>query len=74
MLKSLESNGLISKQQDKTDKRMVKVFLTEKGREKREIAREVVKKFNKVVQSAIPEDKLSVFFEVIEKISEIAEN
>ena len=74
MLKSLEENGLIYKQQDKADKRMVKIFLTDRGKEKREIAKEVVKKFNKVVSSVISEDKLSIFFEVMEKINEIAES
>src|SRR4051812_47624991 len=39
MLKSLEENGLVFKKQDQADKRLVKIFLTEKGKEKREVAK-----------------------------------
>ena len=73
MLKNLEETGLIYKKQDELDKRTIKVYLTEKGKEKREVAKDVVRKFNKVVNSSISEEKLLVFFEVIEQINHIAE-
>ena len=38
MLKSMEKQGLIRKEKDENDKRSVLIFLTEKGKEKREIA------------------------------------
>lgn len=71
MLKNLEENGLILKKSDEKDKRLVKVFLTEKGKEKKEIAKQVVKKFNNVVSEEIPAEKLTTFFEVIDTINEI---
>lgn len=71
MLKNLEENKLIIKIQDKNDKRCVRIHLTEEGKEAREIARKVVKKFNEAVRDAIPEEKLNTFFEVIEKINSI---
>jgi DNA-binding MarR family transcriptional regulator len=73
MLKSLEDDGLIYKVQDTKDKRLVKIFLTTKGIKKKEIAKQVVKTFNKAVRELIPEEKLSIFFEVIEKINQVAE-
>ncbi len=71
MLKGLEEAGLIYKVQSAEDKRSVKIFLTEKGKEKREVAKEVVKRFNFILRETIPEEKLLVFFEVMAKINEI---
>jgi MarR family transcriptional regulator, organic hydroperoxide resistance regulator len=73
MLKNLEDQGLIYRQQDEEDKRLIKVFLTDKGKEKKELAKKAVKRFNQVVREEIPEEKLTVFFEVIEKINNILE-
>jgi DNA-binding MarR family transcriptional regulator len=72
-LKGMESKGLIYREQDLHDKRYVRIYLTEKGKEKREIARRVVKQFNFSVREVIEEEKLAVFFEVIRKISKIVE-
>lgn len=71
ILKNLEEEELIYRQQDATDKRMVKVFLTEKGKIAKDIAKKVVKRFNEVVRQEIPEKKLEVFNEVMEKINNI---
>jgi MarR family transcriptional regulator, organic hydroperoxide resistance regulator len=71
MLKNLEESELISRVHDKNDKRLVRIFLTEKGKEAREIAKKVVKKFNNAVKETVPEEKLQTFFEVMEKINNI---
>ncbi|MCS6822690.1 MAG: MarR family transcriptional regulator [Cytophagaceae bacterium] len=71
MLKKMEQDKLIYRKPDKSDKRLVKIFLTEKGKENKEIAKRVVKKFNTVVREEVPEEKLQVFFEVIAKINNI---
>ena len=71
MLKSLEENDLIYRKQDEKDKRLYKIFLTEKGREKREMAKKVVKKFNNAVREQVSDHKLEIFFEVIEKINSL---
>jgi DNA-binding MarR family transcriptional regulator len=71
MLKSLEENDLIYRRQDEKDKRLYKIFLTEKGREKREMAKKVVKKFNNAVREQVSDHKLEIFFEVIEKINSL---
>ncbi len=74
MLKSLEESELIRRVQDKKDKMLVKIFLTEKGKEKKEMAKKVVRRFNQVVREEIPEEKLKVFFEVAEKINSIIDH
>ncbi|MCU0429172.1 MAG: MarR family transcriptional regulator [Cytophagaceae bacterium] len=71
ILKNLEEDGLIYRKQDGNDRRLVKVFLTDKGKEAKEVAKKVVKKFNEVIRQEIPETKLQIFTEVIEKISSI---
>lgn len=74
MLKSLEEQGIIYRKNDENDKRMVRIFLTEEGKKKREMAREAVISFNKLVQEKIPEADLQVFFKVVNEIHSISEN
>src|SRR3712207_5647715 len=50
MLKTLEEEGLISRVADEKDRRGVNIFLTEKGKQKREIARQTVRQFNFLVR------------------------
>lgn len=72
-LKSMEKDGLIYRKQSETDKRFVRIFLTEKGKEKREIARKVIKQFNLMIYENIEQEKLQVFFEVIRKVYQLVE-
>ena len=69
-------SGLIEfyKQAAATDKRSVLIFLTEKGKERRELAKLAVKTFNNAVREEIPEEKLKIFFEVINQINEVVES
>jgi DNA-binding MarR family transcriptional regulator len=71
MLKNMEESGLIRRVHDKQDRRLVRIFLTAKGQDAREIAKKVVKKFNNAVREVVPQEKLQTFFEVIEKINNI---
>jgi MarR family transcriptional regulator, organic hydroperoxide resistance regulator len=71
MLNQMEKEQWIKRTSDEKDKRMMRVFLTEKGREKREIASHVVKKFNQMIKKEISEEKIDIFFEVIKKINNI---
>jgi DNA-binding MarR family transcriptional regulator len=64
-LKSFEEKGWIIREADKQDKRMVRVFLTEKGKRKRAISRESVKQFNAALYQHIPEEDIEAFFRVI---------
>jgi len=74
MLKTIEDNGLVYRKISETDKRVVRIFLTEEGKQKREMSKLAVKAFNKIVRENIDPEKLNIFFEVIEKINNIADN
>ena len=62
MLKTMEEKGLIFKKQDPSDKRSVRIFLTEEGRRKKEISVQTIKEFNEQVREVIPEEDLQNFF------------
>lgn len=69
IMKTLEDNKLIYRKKDKKDKRMVRIFLTEEGVEKRKIAKKVVSGFQELIHEEIPQSKLSMFFEVMGSIN-----
>ncbi|MBX2964925.1 MAG: MarR family transcriptional regulator [Cyclobacteriaceae bacterium] len=73
LLKTLEEQGAIYREVDKNDKRSVRIFLTEEGKKGRERSKETVLRFNEAVREEIPEEKLKVFFDVIQNISSIIE-
>ncbi|MCB0401016.1 MAG: winged helix DNA-binding protein [Flavobacteriales bacterium] len=73
IIKNLEESKLIYKKKDKKDKRVVRLFLTPEGVEKRKVARQVVSGFNELIQEEIPQTKLSVFFEVMEDVNKVIE-
>jgi DNA-binding MarR family transcriptional regulator len=74
ILKSMENKKLIVRKRDLADGRLVKIFLTELGKQKKEIAKKKVRTFNTILKEKIPKKKLSIFFEVIEKINRYIEN
>lgn len=74
MLKSLEEKGFIYRKTDPNDKRFVKIYLTELGKEKKDVAKRSVKRFNQVIRNKISEEKLQVFFEVVRNIQSIIES
>lgn len=69
LLKSMESMDLIQRITDKSDKRVVRVKLTAKGKKMREVSKEVVLKFNQFIHHHIEPNKLEVFFEVMGEIN-----
>lgn len=69
LLKSMEEKGLIYREADKNDKRSVRICLTKEGKRKKEMSKQTVLRFNEVVRQEIPEEKLKVLFEVLQKIN-----
>ena len=69
IMKTLEENKLIYRKKDKKDKRMVRIFLTEAGVEKRRVAKKVVSGFQELISEEIPQSKLSMFFEVMDSVN-----
>ena len=74
ILKSMEAKKLITRKKDNVDGRMVKIFLTDLGKQKKEIAKRKVKTFNSVIKEKISPKKLKTFFEVIDTINAHIEN
>jgi len=70
-LKSMEEKGLIARKKNPVDGRGVLINLTKLGKEKRELSRDRVLRFNDVVRQHIPQEKLDHFIEVAEKINEL---
>lgn len=71
MLKSMEEKGYLERRPDPMDGRVARIFLTEEGKRKRDLARTGVIAFNKAVRDLVPKEKLDVFFEVANTINEI---
>lgn len=71
MLSSLEEKGLVYRQADEKDGRVVRIFLTKEGLEKRKVAKDVVLNFNKAIYAKIPQSKLNVFFDVMDSINDL---
>ena len=73
ILKSMEDKGLIHKAPDPTDKRLVRIFLTELGMEKREVSRQTVRQFNVRMRELLDEDDLQCFFRIVGQITSAIE-
>ena len=70
-LKSMEEKGLIIRKKNPQDGRGVLIYLTDFGKEKRELSRSTVLKFNDTIRKNISEEKLQHFLEVSETINEL---
>ena len=70
-LKSMEEKGLIYRKPNPDDGRGVLIYLTEFGKEKRELSKNTVLKFNEIVKQNVSAEKLQDFMEVSEIINEL---
>lgn len=70
LLKNMEDNGLIYKESKSADKRVVKVFLTEKGVELRREVKRVVLDFNNKICKKINKTDFEIFAKVATAIKE----
>jgi DNA-binding MarR family transcriptional regulator len=71
MLKNMEELGLIYRETDMKDKRSVKIFLTPFGIEKRQIAKDVVRKFNEYLNSHISDKERLKLINTLNKINQL---
>jgi len=74
LLKTMEDNGLIYRLGDELDKRIVRIYLTDLGYQKRQLAKKVIKDFNQKLVAAIPEKDLETFLSVIHKINMVTKD
>ena len=70
-LKSMEDKGLITRKKNPVDGRGVLIHLTKFGKEKRELSKNTVLKFNETIKEHISEEKLQHFIEVAETINNL---
>lgn len=73
IIQTLENEKFITKQSDSKDKRKVKLMLTDIGREHKEIAKDNVRTFNKLVEEKIGTRRKEEFFETLDIITDLAE-
>lgn len=70
-LKSMEDRGLIVRKKNPVDGRGVIIHLTKLGKEKRELSKTTVLKFNETIRQHVSDEKLNHFMEVAEIINEL---
>jgi MarR family transcriptional regulator, organic hydroperoxide resistance regulator len=70
-LKSMEEKGLIIRKKNPVDGRGVIIHLTKLGKEKRELSKTTVLKFNETIKQHVTDEKLNHFMEVAEIINEL---
>lgn len=71
ILKNMEAVKLIYREKNPVDGRSVLIKLTDFGREKRNVSKESVIRFNEKVHQNISEEKIVHFFEVIDTINRL---
>jgi DNA-binding MarR family transcriptional regulator len=74
MLTQVEGMGLIYRESNPGDKRSVKIYLTGLGKEKRHLARVVVRQFNNYLNEHIKESDRQYLVDVLEKINQLTLN
>jgi len=72
VLNNLESLGFIYREVNASDKRSVKVYLTELGQEKRKIAKDVVREFNEFLDAQLPAKERRQLIQSLQKINSLA--
>ena len=71
ILKNMEDKGLIYREKNPEDGRSVFIKLTDFGKEKRELSKLSVFKFNQTIKENISEEKINHFFEVTDLINQL---
>ncbi|WP_121246502.1 MarR family transcriptional regulator [Mucilaginibacter phyllosphaerae] len=74
MLNQLEQTGLIYRESNKGDKRSVKIYLTDLGKEKRQLAKNVVKQFNNYLNAHISDTDKQYLTDMLKKINQLTLN
>ncbi len=74
ILKTLEEQGFIYRQKDDHDKRIIRIFLTEKGLEKRKIAVSAVKGFNEHLMNCISQKHFEIFKQIMDVAGQCVED
>ncbi len=73
ILNTMEERGYIARKPNPNDGRGVLIYLTEQGKEKRDLSKKTVLDFNNSILNHVDEQKMKYFFEVISFIKEKVE-
>lgn len=73
IIRTLEEEKLIIRKSDKEDKRKVKIVLTQKGKENKELAKKIVRNFNFEIENKIGKPRIENFYKTINDIISIAD-
>lgn len=73
IIATLEKEKLIQRKADKADKRKVKILLTQKGKESKELAKKIVRNFNSEIEQKIGRERIEEFFRTAGDIISLAE-
>lgn len=71
MLNNMEESGLIYREAAPADKRSVKVFLTDFGREKRQLAKGVVRSFNEYLNINLSIQEKNNLVQTLQKLNKL---
>ncbi|WP_158825157.1 MarR family winged helix-turn-helix transcriptional regulator [Mucilaginibacter lacusdianchii] len=71
MLSQMEQMDLIYRQSNKGDKRSVKVYLTDLGKEKRHLARGLVKHFNNYLNEHLSDKEKQTLITTLKKVNQL---
>jgi len=71
ILKNMEDDGLICREKNPEDGRSVFIKLTNHGKEKRELSKESVLRFNDIVRQNLTNQEIQSFFKVTQKINQL---
>jgi len=73
IIKTLEDDKQIVRKADKADKRKVKILLTQKGKENKELAKNIVRNFNTEIETKLGKTKMDDFLKTMNEIIQLAE-
>lgn len=73
IINSLEEKRLIQRLPDKKDSRRIRIVLTKKGKEQKELAKNTVRNFNHMAELKLGKERIAEFFKTIDAIIELAE-
>jgi DNA-binding MarR family transcriptional regulator len=73
IIKTLEDEKLIIRKTDKNDKRKVKILLTPKGKENKELSKKIVRNFNAEIENRIGKERTEELLRTLSDITALAE-
>ncbi len=74
MIDRMEKDKLIERKPDSDNRRVRRLFLTEKGKETLQILMPIVEEFNVDAQKGIPQEEMDIFKNVLQKLVENVSN